>query len=571
MIAYERELAVGKVPPVGYTDRQAHLTIELAANPYIYTLRGSKDDRFQVRVPTWPNRVGKRTPPPSGFLCDRVGFVLGVADKNADEQHAAWKTYHRELLAGTNDPALRELLHWIDTWKPKDVGQVLDATKIKPGLNVVFLWHGKQVHELPAARAIWVKIQAEEQAKASQDICLVTGKRGSIATLHDRIMVMRVVGDRVDPCNVPLISYDRDACEHFGHEQGSNSPISIGAAHGYVAALNYLSRNSSHDLGGNRLIYWSEADRIDDDLDPGAFLAQAVIAPQPEEEQAKLRDAIAALAHGKPWHGALPSTPFSLLTLEGNTGRHAVRGFWRSTLGDLAANVERHLQQIAIDGERFGSTITELARDLGRRDADSARGLTRLPAPIVRELSRAVIRGAEYPDGLASYVLGRLQNRDGINTVRSAFLKAWLVRNHGENVTVSLNQDHPSVAYHLGRFLAAAESVRRRADIGSITMQQRYWSMLCNSTAEAVSTIFESLGIYLGTIRRMAGDAVAAGIETNAMRIFDGIKDSVPDGLTSQEQALMAIGYAHQVSAYKKAAIERAAAAKADASQAGTV
>jgi hypothetical protein len=131
-----------------------------------------------------------------------------------------------------------------------------------------------------------------------------------------------------------------------------------------------------------------------------------------------------------------------------------------------------------------------------------------------------------------------------------------------------LNPDHPSVAYHLGRFLAAAESVRRRADIGSITMQQRYWSMLCNSTPEAVSTIFESLGIYLGAIRRMSGDAVAAGIETNAMRIFDGIKDSIPDVLKSQEQALMAIGYAHQVSAYKKAAVERAAAAKAEAAEA---
>jgi hypothetical protein len=45
-------------------------------------------------------------------------------------------------------PARWLLLHWIDTWKPEDLGQVLDANKIKTGLNVVFLWHGKQVHEL---------------------------------------------------------------------------------------------------------------------------------------------------------------------------------------------------------------------------------------------------------------------------------------------------------------------------------------------------------------------------------------------------------------------------------------
>ena len=94
---------------------------------------------------------------------------------------------------------------------------------------------------------------------------------------------------------------------------------------------------------------------------------------------------------------------------------------------------------------------------------------------------------------------------------------------------------------------------------------------MCDSTSEAVSTIFESLGIYLGAIRRASGDAVAEGIETNAMRIFDGIKESVPDNLTSQEQALMAVGYAHQVSAYKKAAVERAATAKAEASEAETV
>jgi hypothetical protein len=55
------------------------------------------------------------------------------------------------------------------------------------------------------------------------------------------------------------------------------------------------------------------------------------------------------------------------------------------------------------------------------------------------------------------------------------------------------------------------------------------------------------------------------------MRIFDGIKESVPDSLTSQEQALMAVGYAHQVSAYKKAAKERAEAAKAEAAEAETV
>src|SRR5690606_9127134 len=130
----------------------------------------------------------------SNFLWDKTSYVLGVSttSKRADKEHEAFKTLHRESLAGTDDPGLKALLAFLAAWTPArfsapqshGTGAMREATMVLrlDGENTY-------LHERPAAQAIRARLLAGEDGEAAVLAApgLVTGERLPMARLHPPI------------------------------------------------------------------------------------------------------------------------------------------------------------------------------------------------------------------------------------------------------------------------------------------------------------------------------------------------------------------------------------------------
>ena len=201
--AYER---LPNAPAFGYSTERIGFLVSLNADgspagPPIDLREGEgkrKAPRL-IQVPASFKRPG--TTPRSFFLWDNTAFALGVS---ADEKKAnttrleAFRQLHRKELAGTNDPGLKALLRFIDSWSPADFTRLGWPEEMKDQ-NIVFALEGERlknifIHDRPAARALWTRLCAGGEKKEAA--CLVTGERGPIARLHPPIKGIRSLGAR---------------------------------------------------------------------------------------------------------------------------------------------------------------------------------------------------------------------------------------------------------------------------------------------------------------------------------------------------------------------------------------
>ena len=96
-------------------------------------------------------------------------------------------------------------------------------------------------------------------------ICLVTGEKAPVATLHPPIK--GVAG--AQSSGAGLCSYNLPAFESFGKKQNLNGPISRSAAFGYTTSLNHLIKHprQSLRLGVATVACWAERETpLEDNL-----------------------------------------------------------------------------------------------------------------------------------------------------------------------------------------------------------------------------------------------------------------------------------------------------------------
>ena len=267
--AYER---LPNAPAFGYSTERIGFLVSLNADgspagPPI-DLREGEGKRKAPRlmqVPASFKRPG--TTPRSFFLWDNTAFALGVSasEKKAGATRLeAFRQLHRKELAGTNDPGLKALLRFLDSWSPADFVRLGWPEEMKDQ-NIVFALESERlkdicIHDRPAARALWTRLSAEGEKKEAA--CLVTGARGAIARLHPAIK--GVWGAQTSGASI--VSFNLDAFTSYGHEQGENAPVSEAAAFAYTTALNrFLERGGGHriQIGDASTVFWADASEAD--------------------------------------------------------------------------------------------------------------------------------------------------------------------------------------------------------------------------------------------------------------------------------------------------------------------
>jgi CRISPR-associated protein Csd1 len=517
---------------------------------------GTRRRARKMLVPQPPKRSSGIAP---NFLWDKTAYVLGVTageGKRTAREHAAFKERHERDLAGIDDAGLKAFLLFLRQWTPDQFAEPLWRQDFKDQ-NVVFVLESDRrdslwLHSRPAAAAAWARASA--MVTGAAQICLVTGELGPVERLHPAIKGVR--GGQSSGGSI--VSFNCDAFQSYGHEQGDNAPVSEAAAFAYTTALNrFLERGSGHrvEVGDASTTFWADAaDKQTAALAEGSFFAMFADESDTANDSAASRKVgvlLERLRHGEPIEtldpGLAEGVRFFVLGLAANAARISIRFYFEDDFGVLAKNYQRYVADMQIEPAwrepypPLGRYLQETAV-LGKRE--------NVPPNLAGEWMRSILTGTGYPLTLLQTVLGRIRSDGEVNALRGSILKAVLVRNYKMEAPVSLDLKNRDKGYLLGRLFAVYEQAQTAA-LGrnvNATIKDKFYGSASATPRNIFALLERGSANHLAKVgkerpgQRVNLEKAIAGI----MEAMSPGDDPFPVSLNSAEQALFGLGYYHQ-------------------------
>lgn len=562
--AYER---LPDAPPFGYAEQNIGFCVVLKVDgevAEVIDLRDTDKKRSprSMAVPACPKRSGQ-TPRPN-FLWDNINYALGAGTLSdpTDQRFAAFRDKHLAFLEAAEDAEVQSFCAFLRNWSPEALSQYFDLEKL-PNEGIIFAcaecYRDHYLHDAPALRSIWLSERdrwtAVEGKTVADAICLVSGCRSTIARTHPPIK--GVWGAQV--AGAAIVTFNADAYESYGHEQGDNAPVSETAAFAYTTALNrFLEKDSGHRLqiGDTSTVFWADA-------------TDAASAAQAESFFGAFFDASAAgklatrnigtqlvrIQQGQPLVEVAPNlakgVQFCVLGLAPNAARLSVRFWWENDFGALTRHYQHFLNDMRLDPPPsvgwppLWRYLIELAVQ-GKRE--------NVPPLVAAEWMQAILNGTPYPLTLLSTALMRIRADGEVNALRAAMLKSILIRNFAKEVPVALDPANTNKGYILGRLFAVYEEVQRAALGGHVnaTIKDKFYGAASASPQKVFRTLDAGAQNHFSKLRKL-NPGRAVNLEKllgSIIELMEPGDDPIPTTLAAQEQALFGIGYYHQRSGF---------------------
>jgi CRISPR-associated protein Csd1 len=235
--------------------------------------------------------------------------------------------------------------------------------------------------------------------------------------------------------------------------------------------------------------------------------------------------------------------------LSASGGRAVVRDWIDATLDRVVENAARwHERQRVDDGwgepwRPLGIFALAMATEREPRD---------LSPVTLRMLLRSAITGGPLSWTLLERAVQRCRVEDGPGRQHVALIRLVLTgRPHTEGreeVSVGLNEDHPSAAYQCGRLLAVLEASQRAAlgEVGA-GIVDRFYGTASTAPLTVFPRLIRGAQPHLGKLERDRPGAARA-IETRMEEVLARL-DGFPVTLSVEEQGLFALGFYHQKAA----------------------
>ncbi|SFU53366.1 CRISPR-associated protein Csd1 [Methylobacterium sp. 174MFSha1.1] len=584
---YDRMAARGEAEAPGFSREKIGFCLVLTpdgAVTEVIDLRETVGRKRHPRLLDVPAAVKRTAGILPNRLWDKTAYVLGRTagpGRRTAEEHAAFKTLHRELLADVDDPGLLALARFLESWDPT----AFDAAPFEPEMldaNMVFRLAGEHIyiHDRSAARLL---VTGAPSTDATGPVCLITGRPAAPLRLHPTIKGV----EGAQPSGAALVSFNKDAFTSYGKVQGDNAPVSAEAGFRYGAALNrMLDRNSRNrlrrPLGDATVVFWADTSATVGE--EAAAAAEEAFAswfdpppsPAPDQDAAEaalIRDALATLAAGRPVEAVAPKvapgTRLHVLGLAPNAARLSVRFWLEDSFEVFARRLAQHHADLALAPRPRGwGKPPAIGRLLVKTTALQEK-FDNIPPLLAGEVARAVLAGTRYPRSWLTAALVRLRAGDDPTTGwHAAAIRACLTRDlrlngdRGE-IPVSLDKDDPSPAYQLGRLFAALETAQRLA-LGrgiNATIRDRYFGAASATPAGVFPLLLRGAQNHIGRLRK---DRKDYWIEREIGEIVERLPPVLPRVLRLEAQGRFAIGYYHQRHAQFAGRPALAAAVEAD-------
>ena len=471
-------------------------------------------------------------------------YTFGIGEKrDVHQRHKAYMRQLKECADTTEEPAVAAVLRFLQA-DPLSAMQPYKDFDMSAALT--FRVDGSFVVDLPAVHEFWKSKQGT--AGNGEDMqCLACGRR---APVLDKLPSIKGI-PRGQSAGTALISANEGAFKSYGLEDSKIAPTCQSCAEKFSKALNELlaTEGNSYRIGGAAFVFWT---REDNPFSVRSFF------DRPDNEE--VRALLASVQTGR--STAPDETAFYAASLTGSGGRAVVRDWMDTTVGNVKSSLAQwfRMQRIA-NWDNSDPRPMSLYQIAGA----TVRDMRDLSPTTPRALLKTALTGTALPSGLLYQAVRRNQAEQKVTHPRAALIKLVLMsqaRNYQEDDMVSLNEEHPSPAYHCGRLLAELEAAQRGAIPGAkATITDRFYGTASTAPASVLPRLLRGAQPHLSKLERDrpgAYHALTRRIEEICVRI-----PTFPKTLTLEGQGLFSLGYYHQ------RAHDRAAAAEARARREG--
>lgn len=490
-----------------------------------------------------------------GFLWDNTGYMLGFKfeDPNPSrtrESFEAFKARHLAVEQEIHDEAFSIVCRFLEKWTPEQAAAQPLLADLTTGFGVFQIVGGQEyVHERPSIRRWWDD-QQTKAATGELGVCLVTGRLAPIAVLHEPA-IKGVVGAQAG--GAKLVSFNCDAFESYGKEQGANAPVSEEAAFAYCNALNLLLGRDRQRLliGDTTTVFWAERAKQGVGEPPADecisfLLDSAQQEPQDPVTRERIRLVLDKAARGVLSRDDLgdPSAPFYILGLAPNASRLSVRFWYPSTLGDISDRLQQHIQRLSLvrQWDESSKNPDPLIPSIWQLLRQTAREAKDIPPLLGGALLTSILSGGPYPEAFVTAIMRRIRADRNVNYLRASALKAWLIRNKNQPIHSMLDESNTQPGYLLGRLFAALEKTQQDA-LGDVNagIRERFYASASSTPRSVMSRLLKLFNFHIAKLE--------GGHRTNREKLVQEILDplkSFPAHLTLEHQSLFALGYYQQ-------------------------
>ena len=549
---YERKSGGGELAPEGFELKEIPFVIVLDEKGLLVQIDDVRTDvekNKRARSYLVPQSVKKTSGVAANLLWDTAEYVLGIdirgKPQRVAKQHAAFLARLDELRSVWDDSGIGAVRHYLERI---DVGR-LEKEPVWPEIRdnnpvLSFRLSSDDGDMLVCQRPAVVKaLQVLPQNGGHEGFCLVRGELDCLARLHPSIK--GVWGAQSSGANI--VSFNLDAFNSYGKDQGANAPIGERAAFTYTTALNHLLRKGSAQrlqVGDASTVFWAaEKSNFESDF---AALFGAREKDDPDRGARAVANLYASIHNGvyTPDDG---SARFYVLGLAPNAARVAVR-FWQvAPVKQFAQNIAQHFRDIEIDKPPYESGYLSLFRLLNSVALQNKS--ENVPPDLAGDTMRAILSGLPYPAVLLQAAVRRIRAEQDVGYLRAAILKGCLNRLirhrqfYARELAMSLDKSNMDSAYRLGRLFATLERIQGAAQPGiNATIRDRYYGAASSSPASVFPVLLKLKNHHLS---KLESPALAGWFEKVLGEVFDGLA-GFPSRLSLPEQGQFAIGYYHQ-------------------------
>lgn len=491
-------------------------------------------------------RSGRKYAP--NILWDNYEYVIGGADESAKKHDTFIRMIEKLKEQVSSDRYLNAISEFYKkNEKLEDIikNDVLYEEMHKSKKNISFLLQGESKIAAENEK-VWNLILNQSADDGIYGICLVTGKKDSVARLHTTIKLTKDTG--------PLVSFKTDrGYDSYGKEQGYNAQISGDAEFAYTTALNAMLQKGSHNkfsVGNRTFVFWASSNSEAAEQTEGSlfdllgYTEEEVDDPNAKIEQ--VRKVFKAINSGS-LKTSLEDR-FYILGLAPNSARIAVVYWSECSLKEFAGKILCHFKDMEIKDTRIdkkpymGIKSILAAVTLNGKQSEAT---PNLPEAVVK----SIFQGTPYPFTLFSACIRRIRaesgSKDAIRIARMAIIKAYLNRTNSNNkkIEIMLDKSDTNQGYLCGRLFAVLENLQYAAN-----KQDSIRSGYMNAASSTPSAVYPTiLKLSNSHYSKLAKDkkGLAIYFDNQKKEIMAQISD-FPDTLDLSDQGRFFLGYYHQ-------------------------
>ncbi|RJP19133.1 MAG: type I-C CRISPR-associated protein Cas8c/Csd1 [Candidatus Abyssobacteria bacterium SURF_5] len=573
LVGYYRRISLERsfgVAPRGFEVKEIPFIITISKEGQFLGIDDTRDNAGKkgARKYVVPKSVKKSVNIAANLLWGTPAYVFGMPKpdetkapekltQRAEKQRQSFISKIRETFSEpVTDRGVAAVLHFLEgSERNKVFGHPLWPEIQETGANLSFKVMGENILACQSdAVAMAIDSANQEAIGGRLQPCLVMGELDVPSRLHAPIRGVR--GAQSSGANI--VSFNLNAFNSYGKEQGYNAPVGAKAEHAYTTALNLLLAKDSRQriqVGDATTVFWAEqAHKMEEWF---ADFFGELPADQSEQDNEAVRTLFLA-----PRMGAPPLeddyTRFFVLGLAPNASRIAVRFWYEGTVGEVARNIKQHFNDCSIvHGPKERDYLSIFRLLVSTAQLGKAENIQPL---LAGEMMKSILNGTPYPATLLSSAIRRIRAEQSKNDAngkplqnvtypRACLIKGVLVRNAryydtGEKeVGMSLDRENANAGYLLGRLFAVLEKAQERANPGiNATIRDRYYGAASSTPLTAFPHLLKLKNHHISKLESR-GEAV--NLEKQIGEIMAGVKD-FPALLNLQDQGKFAIGYYHQ-------------------------